>query len=715
LAKGVTVAAVIVPQAMAYASLARLPPAFGLYSSFVGGLTYWIFATSKDISMGPIAVMSLVVGNVVAQVGEMDPDIAPYVVASLLSLSAGAVLLLIGLLRLGWIIDFVSHTVIMAFMTSSALTAASTQFTVLLGIKGAHTRGAAVWNVISILTHVKGMQGKDAAMGVTALIMLYSIRTLGKCMHARKPNQKAWFFALTLRTIFVISLYTIVSYIINRNRMQTPAFKIVGAVPKGLRDIRIPVLNVKVLRYIAPSLPISCIVMVMEHISIAKSFARESGHQVNASQEMAGIGVANVVGSFFGAFPATGSFSRTAINNKSGVKTPLGGAITATLVILAIYVLPGVFFFIPSAPLAAIILHAVLDLLPSISEIKQLWKVSPVELPLYCAAVITAIFYSMDVGTYLTIGLSILLLLYKSARAHGSFLESTKIYSSIDSKRLRSPFFDSSSTADGDIIRLAYGLPRNLFLPKGAANSKVIFIQPYPGVIIFRFSTLLSFHNASNYMEELTNYVHENTRRMTPYSENPKDRVWSILPLRPTNNSLPTLKAIIFDFSAVDVIDMTSALALKDAKEAFSTYAAPAQVQYHFANVLNRWTRRSLASFGFGSNQNDQTKHVHSIIYLQSLLNLQGSNSQPIRHVKSKTSVEHVKEIADPDEVSSVSSEGSISSNPRRNIMLTSVNRPFFHPDVEGAVASVLQNLESEKSIIEENSEDEPKESLKDV
>lgn len=233
LVAGITIGAVVVPQGMAYAILANLDPQFGLYSSFIGVLVYWIFGTSKDISIGPVAVLSTVVGNVVSKVQADDPDASAAAIASSLSIIAGCIVLAIGLLRCGWIVDLISITSLSAFMTGSAITICVGQLPSLMGMTGFSSRDSPYKVFINTLKHLPDTQ-RDAAMGLSALAFLYIIRFTLTTSAERVPKYKRiLFFCNTMRTVFIILLYTLVSYLVNRNRRDDPMFNILGTIPKG--------------------------------------------------------------------------------------------------------------------------------------------------------------------------------------------------------------------------------------------------------------------------------------------------------------------------------------------------------------------------------------------------------------------------------------------------------------------------------------------------
>jgi sodium-independent sulfate anion transporter 11 len=221
---------------MAYAKLAQLKPEFGLYSSFMGVLIYWFFATSKDITIGPVAVLSTVTGSVILKAEERLPGVDRDIVASSLAIISGSIVLFLGLARLGWIVDLISLPAISAFMTGSAISIAVGQVPGLMGIT-ANTRTATYKVIIDILKHL-GTTNLNASFGLTALFLLYAIRFVCGFLAKRHPSKaKLFFFLNTLRTAFVILLYVLFSYLVNRhhkaNKTKTK-ISTLGDVPRGL-------------------------------------------------------------------------------------------------------------------------------------------------------------------------------------------------------------------------------------------------------------------------------------------------------------------------------------------------------------------------------------------------------------------------------------------------------------------------------------------------
>lgn len=233
---GLTIGFVVVPQAMAYALLARLSPEYGLYTSFVGAAMYWLFGTSKDIVIGTTAVGSLLVGQVVTKVQEERPGVySAQEVAHALSILAGSVMLLLGLLRLGWLIEFIPDIPVSAFVCGASITVMSTQFPVVLGIPGINTREAPYKVIISSLKNLGNTQ-LDAAIGLTCLALLFFLREYFSYLERRQPSRKRlWSTLSSLRQVFAMLLYTLISFLVHRNVPKGESkFRIVGEIESGV-------------------------------------------------------------------------------------------------------------------------------------------------------------------------------------------------------------------------------------------------------------------------------------------------------------------------------------------------------------------------------------------------------------------------------------------------------------------------------------------------
>lgn len=459
------------------------------------------------------------------------PLVPAHVVASDLAIIAGSIVCFLGITRLGFIVEYISLTSIMAFITGSAINIAVGQVPTMMGITGFSTRAATYEVVINILKHL-GRTTLDAAMGLTALLLLYLIRIVCNRLAKRYPSRrKTFFFISTLRTAFVILLYTMISWLVNRHHHKKPKFVILGTVPRGFKNAAVPTINKEIIGAFAGQIPAAVIVMLIEHISIAKSFGRVNNYVINPSQELVAMGVTNLLGPFLGAYPATGSFSRTAIKSKAGVRTPLAGVITAIVVLLAIYALPAVFYYIPSASLSAVIIHAVGDLITPPNTVYKIWRISPIEVPIFFAGVIVTVFSSIENGVYTTICVSAGLLLYRIVKARGSFLGKVQIHSVIgdhllndDEPKISGNYGTAKTSAlnnnsNGNPSFDDRSAVRNAFLPidrRDGSNPAIEFETPYPGIFIYRFSEGYNYPNASHYLDYMISTIFKETRRTNP-------------------------------------------------------------------------------------------------------------------------------------------------------------------------------------------------------
>ncbi|KAF8630072.1 hypothetical protein AX15_003129 [Amanita polypyramis BW_CC] len=549
---GLTVGIVLVPQGMSYAQLATLPPEYGLYSSFVGVLFYCLFATSKDVSIGPVAVMSLTVSHIIAHVQEKakSESWSGPQIAITLAFICGFIVLGIGLLRIGWIIEFIPAPTVSGFMTGSALNITSGQVAGLMGMSGVNTRGPTYQVIIDTLKALPRTK-LDAAWGLPGLVTLYTIRFLCVWLTKRYPRRgRVFFFVSVIRNAFVIVMLTIAAWLYCRHRGRNGKYpiKILQKVPSGFKHVGQPHIDRKLLEVLAPELPVATIILLLEHIAISKSFGRLNGYKINPNQELIAIGVTNTVGSCFGAYPATGSFSRSALKSKSGVRTPAAGIITAIVVIVALYGLTRAFFWIPNAGLSAVIIHAVADLVASPAQVYSFWRISPLEFFIWVATVLVTVFSTIENGIYTSICASLALFLIRMAHPRGSFLGKATI---------------RGYSKPSDV--------RQVFLPltkDGMADPHIHVVPPSPGVLIYRFEDSFVYPNCSVVSNQLVDYVKENTRRSLDINKiSAGDRLWNDSGPHDSNNeNKPDLRAIVLDFSSVSQTDTTAVQALIDTR-----------------------------------------------------------------------------------------------------------------------------------------------------
>ncbi|KAK6382619.1 hypothetical protein LTS17_003288 [Exophiala oligosperma] len=599
---GLTVGLVVIPQAMAYALLATLNPDFGLYTSFAGAAVYWLFGTSKDIVIGTTAVGSLLVGNVISDIQGSHPGIYTNVeIAKTLSFMSGAILLAIGLLRLGWIVEVIPYIPISAFITAASITIMSTQFPVMMGIPGINTRQSPYKVIISSLSNLGNTQ-LDAAIGLSCLVLLELIKRLCTKFEVRQPSRKRlWATVSSMRLSFCMLLYTFISRLVQRNLSENDSkFRIVGHIDKGFKHAGIPRFNTELLSLVIPKSPVIMLILVIEHIAIAKNFGKKFGYQVIPSQEIMAQGTANLLGPFLGGYACTGSFGASAVLVKAGVKTPLAGVFSALLLLLALYALTAVFYYIPRAALAGLIIHAVLNLVASPKTCYKYWRLSPFEFGIWIVGVIVAIFTGLETSIYTTIGLSLFFLLLRIARTKGQFLGRIPIHPVAVDLNADSVRHDHNSRLSSNNFA-----SRDAYIPidrKDASNPEAVVRSPYPGVFVYRFPEGFNYLNQTLHLNNLTGYILAHTRRTTKQDDvDAHQLLWcDSAATRDIDTSLPDLRAIVLDCSSVNNLDITSIQGLIDARNMLDSYAAPSWVDWHFATLWNRWSRRALAAAGFG-------------------------------------------------------------------------------------------------------------------
>lgn len=477
-------------------------------------------------------------------------------------------------------------------------------------------------------------------------------------------------------------------------------------------------------------LPAAVIVMIVEHIAISKSFGRVNNYTVDPSQEMVAIGMANLLGTFFGAYSSTGSFSRTAIQSKAGVRTPASGLVSATVVLLATYFLTDVFFYIPNAVLAAVIIHAVGDLITPPSTLCQFWRISPLEVFIFFMGVFLSIFSQIEDGLYATVGISALVLLYRILKARGRFLGQVKVHSVLGDHVIG----DSHRQLVGQygtFEETAEIAARNIFLPldhDDGSNPEVELGNPYPGIFIYRFSEGLNYPSANFALEYLTSYIYSHTRRSTPEAFDRKgDRPWSSPGQQasgksreePSHEQKPTLKAIILDLSSVNNADITSVQRLIDVRNVLDVYAAPDVVDWHFACINNRWTKRALAAGGFGTPTPPRDGVPHRWKSIFSVAEIGGKESaaavaeantlkqepsvmdhrpgdeETVNAVAIIESWEAGDEAPTPGNQAENLGESLKPANRRKGAIIGGLAYPLFHVDLTSAVQSAIANVEA--------------------
>lgn len=494
LAAGLTVGVMLVPQAMSYARLAGLEPIYGLYSSFVPIFVYAIFGSSRQLAIGPVALVSLLVSNVLSQIVDSSDELYTEL-AILLALMVGIMECIMGLLRLGWLIRFISHSVISGFTTASAIVIALSQAKYFLGYDVDRT-SKIVPLIKSIIAGADEFSWPPFVMGSIILAILLVMKHLGKTRkYLRFLRASGPLTGVVLGTVFV-------------KIFHPSSISVVGEIPQGLPKFSVP----KSFGYAKDLIPTALLitgVAILESVGIAKALAAKNGYELDSNQELFGLGVANICGSFFSAYPTTGSFSRSAVNHESGAKTGLSGIVTGIIIGCALLFLTPLFTDIPQCALAAIVVSAVMGLV-DYDEAIFLWRVDKKDFLLWTLTSTMTLFLGIEIGVLVGVGASLAFVIHESAN------------------------------------------PRLAFLGRLPGTTVYRNIQQYPeaytyhGIVIVRIDAPIYFANISHIKERLQEYEMKNdgsTRR---------------------GPEVESVYFVILEMSPVTYVDSSAVQALKD-------------------------------------------------------------------------------------------------------------------------------------------------------
>ena len=412
LVAAVIVTIMLIPQSLAYALLAGLPPEMGLYASMLPIVLYAIFGTSRALAVGPVAVVSLLTAAAVSKVAM--PGTSEYIVAAItLAFLSGAILLVLGFLRLGFLANFLSHPVIAGFITASGIIIAASQMKNILGID------ASGHNLLEIITslfeHLDEVNWITVIIGVTTTAFLFWVRKgllpllikLGLNVRTASIVAKAGPVAAIFVTTLAVWGFDLASR----------GVKIVGDVPTGLPPLSLPSFSMDLWSSLIVSAVVISIIGFVESVSVAQTLAAKKRQRIDPDQELIGLGAANIGAAFTGGFPVTGGFSRSVVNYDAGASTPAAGAYTAIGLGVASLFLTPLIFHLPKATLAATIIVAVLSLV-DFSILKKTWKYSKSDFAAVAVTMAMTLTVGVELGVTTGVAISILIHLFKTSRPH---------------------------------------------------------------------------------------------------------------------------------------------------------------------------------------------------------------------------------------------------------------------------------------------------------
>uniref|UniRef100_A0A0B7A0U8 STAS domain-containing protein n=1 Tax=Arion vulgaris TaxID=1028688 RepID=A0A0B7A0U8_9EUPU len=441
---GLTVGLTVIPQGLAYAQVANLPPQYGLYSAFMGCFVYCFLGTAKDITLGPTAIMSLMTATFGTEIspslpsGAKDPTIA-----ILLTLISGVIELGMGILKLGILVNFISFPVISAFTSAAAITIALGQVKNILGLK--NISNDFLQMVYDTCSKIPETRVWDLTMGLVSLVIVILLRYLRTVKWKDNPDSPPSIFTIIYRkvlwligtggnAIVVIGAAGVVAGL--EAHGMKGLISVTGKIQAGmppfkppsfeLRDGNVTLSSGDIFAKMGAGIGIVPLLALVENMAIGKAFARTNNYKIDPTQELVAIGVANIISSFVSSYPVTGSFSRTAVNSQSGVRTPFGGIWTGGLVILALCVLTPWFYYIPKSALAAVIIAAVIQMV-EYHILVVLWKANKWDLFTFIVTFVCSLVVGIEYGILIGIGLSLLLVLYPIARPKIRYTEKSGI------------------------------------------------------------------------------------------------------------------------------------------------------------------------------------------------------------------------------------------------------------------------------------------------
>ena len=441
---GLTVALVLIPQSMAYATLAGLPEVYGLYISFVPVFIAALWGSSRQLGTGPVAVVSTMTATTLAPIVAfmLEPGysqeqyMALYIpLAMFMALLVGMFQFSLGLFRLGAIVNFLSHPVIVGFTNAAALFIGLTQVSKIFGVEmpgdaGHHFLTVRIWGVVQNLgdTHIPTLM-----MGISAFVVMILLRRF-------LPK-----FPAVLAAVVVT---TVASYQIGFEDMGG---KVVGIIPEGLPGFAMPEISIEAFTELFLGAIIIAMVGFMEAISIAKAMAAKTKDRIDPNQELMGQGLANIIGSFFQSYPASGSFSRSAVNLNAGAKTGFSSVVTAIIVVITLLYLTPLLYHLPKATLAAVVIMAVFGLINFVS-VKHIWDTNRHD---GVAAIVTFVVTigaapKLDHGIILGAVLAIILYLYRTMRPRVAILGRYK------DGTLRDVFINKDIPTDDHIVAVRF-------------------------------------------------------------------------------------------------------------------------------------------------------------------------------------------------------------------------------------------------------------------
>ncbi|MFN3256573.1 MAG: SulP family inorganic anion transporter [Ilumatobacter sp.] len=401
LAAGLTVGAMLVPQAMAYALLAGLPPEVGLYAATIPVIIYALFGTSRQLAVGPVAIVSLLTASALAPL--VDEGTAGYLsAAALLALMVGVIHIVLGLGRLGFLVNFLSHSVLVGFTAAAAIIIGFSQVKHLFGIS-TERKDHFYETVLEVGRNLGDTNATTLALGAVALTALFLLKKYAPLV----PSA----LLVVVGSILAVELFD----------LQSRGVGVVGDIPDDLPAFGLPDFDGSLIGSLVGTAFVITIVGFMESVAVAKVYARRNRYELVPNSELVGLGAANVASGLFGGYPVTGGFSRTAVNATAGARTPFASIITAGVVLLTLAFLTPLFSSLPNAALGAIIIMAVIGLV-DVREMRHIARVKRSDLIALGVAFVATLVLGIELGILVAVVASMLVVFARMSMPHSAVL-----------------------------------------------------------------------------------------------------------------------------------------------------------------------------------------------------------------------------------------------------------------------------------------------------
>jgi SulP family sulfate permease len=411
---GIIVASLLIPQSMAYAMLANLPPQMGLYASILPLILYAIFGSSKGLAVGPVAVDSLIVGVGLLQFANRDSS-EFFMLAVSLALLVGLLQILMGVLRLGFLVNFLSYPVLSGFLNGAALTIAFSQMKHILGIQ--IPRGDNFFTTVFYLVQNSGETNIITLIfGISSIaILLYFQNPLAQLLRRWGVSPVAILPITKVGPLVVVITGTLLVWSFQLNSIA--GIKVVGDIPKGLPALQLPHFSLELAQMLLPLALTLSFVSFLESFATAKSLASQRRQDVDANQELIAVGTANLGSSLTGGYPVAGGLSRSVVNFSAGANTNLSSIITAVLIAIMVIFLTPLLYFLPQSCLAAIIIVAVSKLV-DVKAFMSLWQYHKTDAVSFLATFVVVLVAGVDKGILVGVAVSIVLYLWQTSHPH---------------------------------------------------------------------------------------------------------------------------------------------------------------------------------------------------------------------------------------------------------------------------------------------------------